>query len=170
MDSLIPQLLAFPPHSPPPIPLNDAEYDKQIKAHVHLLGTVQSKLTSTVPGGGDLLNVSIGPFKALVSLTNPFPQIIDPSINSLPYLFALLAHIFSSGGKQKAGTVSNAFRPGYLLWQKALDFMERFDPIQVRYAGNEFRRLVDVIAVVGRRKSEVSATLYKDGLGIINLL
>jgi len=48
--------------------------------------------------------------------------------------------------------------------------MERFDPIQVRYAGNEFRRLVDVIAVVGRRKSEVSAALYKDGFGIINLL
>ena len=58
MDSLLPQLLAFPPHPPPPKPLTDAEYDKQIKSLIQVLGTVPaSKLVSGVPGGGDLLDV-----------------------------------------------------------------------------------------------------------------
>ena len=59
MEHLLPQLLAFPPHPPPKIPLSDAEYDKQIKAVISTLGSVQaSKLTSGVPGGGDFLSVS----------------------------------------------------------------------------------------------------------------
>ena len=58
MDSLLPQLLGFPPHPPPADPLPDAEYDKQIKAIVHTLGSVSaSKLTGGVRGGGDLLDV-----------------------------------------------------------------------------------------------------------------
>lgn len=60
MDNLLPQLLAFPPHPPPATPLTDAEYDKQIKAIIQNLNTVPaSKLTSGVPGGGDLLEVNI---------------------------------------------------------------------------------------------------------------
>ena len=58
MDTLLPQLLAFPPHPPPAKPLTDAEYDKQIKALIHILGTIPaSKLISGVPGSGDLLDV-----------------------------------------------------------------------------------------------------------------
>ena len=34
--------------------------------------------------------------------------------------------------------------------------MDRFDPIQVRYVGNEFRRLVEVIASRARTFSQVS--------------
>lgn len=57
MDTLLPQLLSFPPHPPPAIPLADAEYDKQIKALVQNLSQVSaSKLTNGVPGGGDLLD------------------------------------------------------------------------------------------------------------------
>lgn len=59
MDSILPQLLSFPPHPPPADPLPDAEYDKQIKALVHTLSTLSgSKLTGGVRGGGDLLDVS----------------------------------------------------------------------------------------------------------------
>lgn len=59
MESLLPQLLAFPHHPPPLIPVADAEYDKQIKIIVQNLNTVPaSKLTSGVSGGGDLLEVS----------------------------------------------------------------------------------------------------------------
>ena len=35
--------------------------------------------------------------------------------------------------------------------------MDRFDPIQVRYVGNEFRRLVDLIASRARTFSQVSS-------------
>lgn len=59
MDTILPQLLAFPPHPKPAVPPSDAEYDKQMKALIHTSNTVPaSKLTSGVPGGGDLLEVS----------------------------------------------------------------------------------------------------------------
>ena len=61
-------------------------------------------------------------------------QILDPSINTLPFLYVLLAH--SNVGKQKAPTI------GSPLWHKALDFLRTFDSVQVRYVGMEFRRLV----------------------------
>lgn len=60
MDTLLPQLLSFPPHPEPDKPLSDAEYDKHIKNLVNNINTVPaSKLTSGVPGGGDLLDVSL---------------------------------------------------------------------------------------------------------------
>ena len=58
MDTLLPQLLSFPPHPEPEKPIPDAEYDKHIKSVVNIINTVPaSKLTSGVPGGGDLLDV-----------------------------------------------------------------------------------------------------------------
>ena len=70
----------------------------------------------------------------------------------------LLAEIAVPGGKQKAGTLPEAFEPGARLWQKMLDFMERFDPVQVRYAGNELRRLADLTALKACRASQVSVS------------
>ena len=58
MDTLLPQLLSFPPHPEPAKPVSDSEYDKQIKNLLHHINTIPaSKLTSGVPGGGDLLDV-----------------------------------------------------------------------------------------------------------------
>lgn len=60
MDTLLPQLLSIPPHSEPEKPIPDAEYDKYIKNLVNNINTVPaSKLTSGVPGGGDLLDVRL---------------------------------------------------------------------------------------------------------------
>ncbi|KAL8710885.1 MAG: hypothetical protein Q9220_004690 [cf. Caloplaca sp. 1 TL-2023] len=120
IETLLPFLLAFPPHPPPPIPIADAQYDKEVKNLRKFLNeTPANQLTSAVPNGGDLLDI------------------IDPSINSLPYLYALLAHF--TAGKQKGITV------GGPLWLKALEFLERFDSVQIRYVGTEFRRLIIVL-------------------------
>ena len=60
METLLPQLLAFPPHPPPKTPLTDAEYDKQIKALLNRLNQISAnKFTSHVAGGGNLLDVSV---------------------------------------------------------------------------------------------------------------
>lgn len=60
METILPQLLAFPPHPPPPVPPTDADYDKQIKGIVQTLNTLPaSKLISGVAGGGDLLDVGL---------------------------------------------------------------------------------------------------------------
>ena len=37
-----------------------------------------------------------------------------------------------------------------------VDFMERFDERQIRYAGTELRRLIDVTAIKAQRMSQVS--------------
>ena len=56
METLLPQLLSFPPH---PQELSDHEYDRLIKALAQLLQeTSASKLAKGVVGGGDLLDVS----------------------------------------------------------------------------------------------------------------
>lgn len=58
MESLLPQLLSFPPHPPPQPPLSDALYDKEIRnLRKALNDTPASALTSGVPNGGDLLDV-----------------------------------------------------------------------------------------------------------------
>lgn len=58
MDELLPHLLSFPPHPPPPQPLSNVDYDRHIRGLVQTLNQVAaSKLTSGVSGGGDLLDV-----------------------------------------------------------------------------------------------------------------
>lgn len=58
METLLPELLAFPPHQPPAIPLTDAEYDFQIRDVVKLLNRLPAKkLTGQVAGGSNLLDV-----------------------------------------------------------------------------------------------------------------
>ena len=60
MDSLLPQLLAFPPHPPPLLPLPDVEVDRGLRRIVKLLNELPAKkLTAGLSGGGggDLLEV-----------------------------------------------------------------------------------------------------------------
>ena len=58
MDDLLPKLLSFPPHPPPPQKLSDNDYDRNIRDLIEQLNKVSaSKLTAGVKGGGDLLDV-----------------------------------------------------------------------------------------------------------------
>jgi len=60
MDDLLPLLLSFPPHPPPPHPLSDDEYDRQIRGLLQVLNqTPGNRLTGKIAGGGDLLDVSL---------------------------------------------------------------------------------------------------------------
>ena len=166
MDSLLPQLLSFPPHPPPIMPLPDAEADRGFRRIVKLLNEVPAKkLTSGLSGGGggDLLDVcepissrdNHGFSLFTLILTSP-SQILDPSINSLPYLYVLMAHINSvSSGKLPFGSKSSALLPGGRLWGPMIRFMEHFDPIQVRYGGAEFKRLVLAIETAARKAAMV---------------
>lgn len=79
-------------------------------------------------------------------LTSLAFQVLDPSINTLPYLHTLLAQIQDAATKQTAITKSGALSPASPLWEKIVSFIERFDSVQIRYGGLEFRRLIDTIA------------------------
>lgn len=169
MDNILAQLLSFPPHPPPASPLPDADVDKRLRGVLKLLNeTPAKKLTAglTGGGGGDLLDVGAFPYQHLIRSDEPsmlelgsptdFLQILDPSINTLPYLYVLLAHISSTqGGKQAAGSQDSALLPGGRLWGPMVHFMEHFDPIQIRYAGNEFSRLINLVEAAANKASLV---------------
>lgn len=72
-------------------------------------------------------------------------QVLDPSINTLPYLYTLHAQIQDAATKKTATTKYGALAPESPLWSKIKSFIEQFDPVQIRYGGSEFRRLVEII-------------------------
>lgn len=73
MDTLLPELLAFPPHPPPAVPLTDAEYDTQIRSVVKLLNQLPAKkLTGNVAGGSNLLDVCCAYIRSTRVSTPPF--------------------------------------------------------------------------------------------------
>jgi COP9 signalosome complex subunit 3 len=70
---------------------------------------------------------------------------LDPSINTIPYLFTLLANIAAN-----ASVISHSsFSVSKVLWTKMLDFMDKFDPVQIRYVGHDFVRLIEWVERAG---------------------
>ena len=82
---------------------------------------------------------------------------MDPSVNSLPYLFTLLAHIQAAqdhrGGE--SGQEALSIHPSGALWVKIVEFLTRFDSRQVRYTGAEWRRLVELVEAIARAINKV---------------
>ncbi|EFQ98902.1 COP9 signalosome complex subunit 3 [Nannizzia gypsea CBS 118893] len=116
-------LLSFPPLAE----ISDVEYDKTIRAfcvNVKKL-SVNALVGSSTNGQGNNL------------------EILDPALHSVAYLNVLLAYYQVAQKSDKS-----SFQPGGEGWKKALLFFETFDPIQVRYAGREFTRLVEIIASI----------------------
>ena len=74
---------------------------------------------------------------------------LDPAVNSIPYLFALLAHI----------QTAHDFAPGTPLWQKSTSFLHSFDPVQIRYVGSEWRHLMETMARCAELSSNVQAAI-----------
>lgn len=90
----------------------------------------------------------------LAKLTYP-SKLLNPAINTISYLHVLLAHIVGSGPKGKALSLSNGFASGKPLWQAMSKFMDHFDPIQIRYSGQEIRRLIEIIYYAGIEGQQV---------------
>ena len=156
MDARLPLLLSFPPAPPPETPPSDAECDKQYRAILkELHETSESTLTGGIEGGKDALDVSDG--KSSFSQKADVFQLLDPSVNSLPYLFVLLAHIKHAYGKSNKDKPVNAFKPGQPLWRRMETFVDHFDPLQIRYVGHETRRLLELIVNGAERASEAGA-------------
>ncbi|KAL1644300.1 hypothetical protein SLS61_008903 [Didymella pomorum] len=72
-------------------------------------------------------------------------EILNPSVNSIAYAFALRHRISAAVDKQSSDAV-----PGGALWNKLVLFLETFDPVQMRYAGQEYRKLVDYAESLAR--------------------
>ncbi|KAI9848443.1 MAG: hypothetical protein M1837_000238 [Sclerophora amabilis] len=133
MDELLSQLLSFPPFPEDP-EMTDAEYDTSMRSLVSaLIKTPASLLAGDFPGGNNLLDT------------------LDPHANSVPYLYTLLAHMNATqtrSGKSPINVQLNhiGISPLSPLWSSMVSFLKRFDSKQVRYAGNEFRLLIETVA------------------------
>lgn len=123
MADLLQKLLSFPPHPPPAKPLSDQAYDEGIREQIDVVGKLsESKLLQQTSGGEHALDV------------------INPSLNSIPYAYILLANI---AAMRKGNTKGVDFET---LWDKMIGFLVSFDPRQIRYIGEEFSAIVDAVA------------------------
>ena len=112
MADLVAALLAFPPDKT----VSAKEYDKQAVEFVRGLGKV--------PESNWLKHIN----------KQNILELLNPAINSLPYLFALTTQ-WGAAGKDRARHEDAVTR--------SLIFFSSFDPIQIRYAGEYFRVLLE---------------------------
>ncbi|OJD21574.1 hypothetical protein ACJ73_07085 [Blastomyces percursus] len=128
MAEILSRLLSFPPMSPPTLSkISDVEYDEEIRTlYSDLKRMPAHKLVADIPGRGSLL------------------ELLDPGRQTLAYLFVLLSYYQVSHENTKESFPAT-WLPGGEIWLKSVALLKVFDPIQVRYAGQEWRRLVDVV-------------------------
>ncbi|KAF2724050.1 hypothetical protein K431DRAFT_282319 [Polychaeton citri CBS 116435] len=116
MAEILPHLLAFPPDKP----IKTAkEYDDAITNFKQRLGKIShQQWTATVDDAKQTTLLDL----------------LDPSINTLPYLLCLVEQIKAAGKAKKKK-------------EKALDhaviFLTSFDPVQVRYLGQDWRNIFE---------------------------
>jgi COP9 signalosome complex subunit 3 len=78
-------------------------------------------------------------------------QLLDPSVNTIAYIFALQARIALSGDSPLSPRhIPEPHKPGGAIWNKMTRFLETADSVQLRYVGAEWRRLVDYMQTVAR--------------------
>ncbi|PVH96379.1 hypothetical protein DM02DRAFT_122871 [Periconia macrospinosa] len=73
-------------------------------------------------------------------------SVLDPAVNSIAYAFTLRLRIHNAIEKNNTQTL----KPGNALWNNLVRFLESFDPIQMRYAGSEYKKLVEYVEQIAR--------------------
>ena len=139
--ALLLTLTAFPPREEPISNWSDGNYDTAIKAFLHELQKVPTK------------TLAANSLDTEQSLLN----ILDPSINSIPFLLALNSHLPT--GKPLRPVAVKDVVPGFHVGEHLLDkaglFFQKFDPVQVRYLGLEWRTLLEYVYRVTKLSNKV---------------
>lgn len=158
MADLIQIFHQFPPDDA--INLSPVQYDRSIRSYLDTLSQVtEHSLVKAYETQPDILEVctkygsSIQDINGSITGRNAVTDIcicklqsLDPSENTLPYLKILISLINAHAEELKSvKTIPDAFHPGRPLWNSLVLFLERFDPVQVRYAGNEWRKIVEFV-------------------------
>lgn len=75
-------------------------------------------------------------------------QVINPSLNTVPYVFILVAHLKAA--------FKNTKNPKYdALFQNSVLFLTSFDPRQIRYLGAELNGVIEAVVTIARRAQQV---------------
>ncbi|KKA20529.1 COP9 subunit 3 [Rasamsonia emersonii CBS 393.64] len=125
MADVLPRLLSFPRRSDTTHAVSDEEYDEQARNFVAYLKECLPNKTDEVSGG--------------------ILEQLDPSVHSLSFLLVFHFHVLALRSRTNQ-VIPKDLYPGNNLWSKALLFLKTFDPIQVRYAGYEWRKVVESVA------------------------
>lgn len=73
-------------------------------------------------------------------------------MNSIAYAFALRHRITAFLEKR---SIPDILQPGGALWNKLVLFLETADPVQLRYVGHEWRKLVEYTEQIARATGSV---------------
>ncbi|KAE8384011.1 hypothetical protein BDV23DRAFT_167728 [Aspergillus alliaceus] len=134
MADYLPRLTAVSARSHHNSFISDEDYDKQIR---------------------DLVTYLQQPIRAseLSSFSDSILDNLDPYLHSLSYVYVFLLRIrFIQGNNESR--LPEQFYPGGELWLKAVRFLRGFDPFQIRYAGHEWRQLVELVIQATREISK----------------
>jgi len=150
MDELLPKLLSFPPHPPPPKPISDHQYDERIKEQIDTCKRISdTKLLQQTSGGEQVLDVSSGP-SSIQPCSLTLLKVINPALNTVPYVFILLANISALEKGNKAVDPDT-------IWSKLTGFLSSFDPRQIRYLGEQLMSIIRAVDSIARQSRQVRA-------------
>ncbi|KKK23255.1 hypothetical protein AOCH_001188 [Aspergillus ochraceoroseus] len=109
-------------------------------------------------------------YSGVVSNITDFDEYLDninPSIHTLSFLHILHFQIQSLQAKTKSDLPEDLL-PGGRLWTRVSKFLKTFDPIQIRYAGHEWRQLVELVARAAHAP-RLAVKLIRDALCQLDL-
>lgn len=126
------------------------EYDRTAREFVTNISNLPtSHFLKATDAPHDILGVSRAPVECLSSAKGG--QVLDPTANSIAYSITLRIRIGTAIDRNNFDQV----RPGDTLWNRLVLFLESFDPIQMRYAGHEWRTLIDYVEQIARATGTV---------------
>ncbi|KAJ5668808.1 hypothetical protein N7462_009878, partial [Penicillium macrosclerotiorum] len=132
----------------------DEEYDRQLLDHVASLRHALSTKALVCVAGDDSLfdNYMMVLYESNQSISLVV-QKFDPGSDSLVYLFLLHLQIQSSQNANY-NLFPEAILPSGKLWNRITAYIKAFDPVQVRYAGHEWRQLIELVAQIAQGASK----------------
>ena len=134
-------------------------YDTQVRMFLSNLRQINPQHFGHIPGQ-DLLEVSaeddLNTSSQSNSPSNPdvdqsqnpnqelnFFQILDPGVNSIAYLTVLSTRLKGYAGKS---SISDFIVPiNCHEWNRIVFFLNKFDPVQIRYTGHDWRNLLECL-------------------------
>ncbi|KAF1848546.1 uncharacterized protein K460DRAFT_334779 [Cucurbitaria berberidis CBS 394.84] len=103
-----------------------------------------------------LANISAGHWLKAADTPQDVLEVLNPAVNSIAYAFALRHRITAVVEKR---SVLDTLKPGGALWNKLVLFLETSDPVQLRYIGQEWRRLVEFTEQIARATGSPSLAI-----------
>lgn len=83
-------------------------------------------------------------------------QVLDPTVNSIAYLTVLSARLKAYAGNS---SISDFIVPiNCHEWNRIVFFLNKFDPVQIRYVGHDLRNLLECLYTSAIARDNVRST------------